>query len=141
MTRYSFALLLLIPTGARVWGGETPSRNSRVTTSAVLLGLGDRRGQVLYRFIEPWIIDMVRWKSCLVQPAGSLATEDERFLYNGIFREYRYARWTPGQRSEAWVDGNNVVFGQQTPGGKRRERKEPVVDHGKEIKAKPLAQG
>ncbi len=128
MSRYAFAVLLLIASEAAA-GSEAASRNPKAAASAVLLGLGDRKGQLLYRWsLQFSMADTVRWKSSFVQPDGTLAADDELFLHRGAFRGYRYVRWTSGERSEVWVRGDKVVFRQQMPGGDRREREEPLAE-------------
>jgi hypothetical protein len=129
MNRNAIAALWLIAGEAAALGGEATSRNPNAATSAVILGLGDRKGQLLYRWsVKVFISDTVRWKSAFAQPDGTLAAEDELFLHRGAFRGYRYVRWTSGERSEVWVRGGHVVFRRQLPGEYPREREEPLED-------------
>ncbi len=128
MNTYALALWLFAGQAA-AGGGEVTSQHPDPTASAVLLGLNDRKGQLLYRWsVEVSIADTVRWKSLFAQPDGTVAAEDELFLHRGALQGYRYVRWNLGERSDVWVRGDNVVFRRQMPGGDLREREEPLVD-------------
>jgi hypothetical protein len=72
MNRHAFAALLLIASEAAAWGGEATSRKHNAAASAVLFGLGDRTGQVLYR----WSVEV----SFRFTPEGALLAIEGRTL-------------------------------------------------------------
>ncbi len=82
--------------------------------SGTLYGIGERQGNLLYR----WSLQYVKgnrehWLSHYVDAGGAIAAEDELFMKDGKFAEYRYMRHTTGERADVRIEGDKIIYEQE----------------------------
>lgn len=82
--------------------------------SGTMYGIGERQGTLLYR----WSLQYVKgnkehWLSQYVDSSGAVAAEDELFMKDGNFKEYRYVRHTTGERADVRAEGDKIIYDQE----------------------------